>query len=252
MILRSYYVTKRSPDRLADIFYWSIIDLIVWGITSSYFTKLAPNSHILQIIISGILFWVIIWRAQQEININLLEDLWNKNLVNIFVAPLTFFEWITSFLIISILKSVLSFLIASIFAALVYHVNVLAYGGYLFFFAFMLMVNGWWVGFLVSGLILRYGTKVQNIAWSLVTLLSPFCAIYYPVTVLPQWAQYIAHILPISYVFTAIHAVITNGKIDNSALLLSGVLSLLYLAGSVWFIRHNFIAVLNKGLVKVF
>lgn len=252
LLLKSYYVTRRSPDRLADIFYWSIIDLIIWGLTSSYFTKLAPNSHILQIILSGIIFWTIIWRSQQEISVNLLEDLWNKNLVNIFVSPLSFKEWILSFFVVSILKSMTSFAIASVFAALIYHVNVLFYGGYLFLFAFILLLNGWWIGFFVSALILRFGTKVQNIAWSLVSVISPFSAVYYPISILPYWAQYVTRIFPTSYIFSAIHTLIATGNVDMQSIILSLGMSIVYLIASLFFVWKSFQVVLQKGLVKVF
>lgn len=252
LLLKSYYVTRRSPDRMADVFYWSVIDLIIWGLTSSYFTQLAPHSNILQIIISGLLFWTVVWRGQQEISVNLLEDLWNKNLVNIFVSPLSFFEWIISFFIISIIKSILSFAIGSTFAYFVYHVNVFFYGWYLFLFCFILLLNGWWIGFLVSGLILRLGTKIQNISWSLITLFSPFSAIYYPIAILPLWAQYIAKIFPTSYVFAAIHTMIQTGKPDVASLEISLALTLVYLSASLIFIWSSFKAVLQKGLVKIF
>ena len=39
---------------------------------------------VVMIIISGILLWIIVWRGQYEITVNLLEDLWDKNLINIF------------------------------------------------------------------------------------------------------------------------------------------------------------------------
>lgn len=252
VLLKTFYITRKSPDRMADLFYWSVIDLLIWGLTSSYFTQFAPHSKILEMILSGFIFWIIVWRGQQEVSINLLEDLWNKNLVNLFVSPFTFSEWIVSFLIVSILKTSMSFLLASAVAALVYKVNVFSYGLYILPFILVLLVSAWGLGFFIAGLILRFGTKVQNLAWSFVTIVAPFSAIYYPLSILPKWAQYLAQILPTSYVFQGIHTLVQTGRFDVQPLLVSAGIALLYLVSSLFFIRASFQKVLQKGLVKVF
>jgi len=251
VLLKSLYVTKRSPDRWADLFYWSAVDLVVWGLTGSYFTTLSPNSHILAIIISGILFWIIIWRGQQEISINLLEDLWNRNLINIFVSPFTFGEWVVSFLLISFVKSGISFVIASGIAVLLYGVSVLTYGMYVLPFIVVLLLTAWAVGFLITGTILRFGQKIQNLAWSVVSILSPFSAIYYPLSILPKWAQYVAKIFPTSYIFQELHNVIQTGHADWGNIGLSWVMSIVYFLLALWFLRNSFHSLLKKGLMNV-
>ena len=95
IFLRFLYLFRHSYDRLADAFYWPMIDLFIWGLTGLYMQKIAPNGlFMMNIIISGILFWLIVWRGQYEISVNLLEDLFNKNLINIFGSPLKFSEWL--------------------------------------------------------------------------------------------------------------------------------------------------------------
>ena len=117
-------------------------------------------------IISGILFWIIVWRGQYEIRVNLLEDLWNKNLINIFVAPVSFYEWISSFLILGILKAALSFTYGALIALILYKVQIFSYGFSLLPIMLLLIMTGWWSGFIGAGIILRYGTKIQTVAWS--------------------------------------------------------------------------------------
>ncbi len=252
VLLKTFYITRKSPDRLADVFYWSVIDLLIWGLTSSYFTQFAPHSKILELVLSGFIFWIVVWRGQQEVSINLLEDLWNKNLVNLFVSPFTFAEWVTSFLIVSILKTSISFLLASTVAALVYKVNIFTYGLNIIPFILILLITAWGLGFFIAGLILRFGTKVQNLAWSFVAIIAPFSAIYYPISILPKWAQYIAHLLPTSYIFQGIHTFVQTGKLDINSLVVSLLMAILYIICALLFIRSSFRAVLQKGLIKVF
>lgn len=251
VLLKSLYVTKRSPDRWADIFYWAAIDLVVWGLTSNYFTSFAPKSHILEIIISGILFWIIIWRGQQEISVNLLEDLWNRNLVNIFVSPFTFKEWVLAFLTISFIKGNISFIIACGIATLLYKINIFHFGLYILPFIGVLFLTAWSAGFFITGLIIRYGQKVQNLAWSLISIVAPFSAIYYPLSVLPKWAQYIAKIFPTSYIFEGIHTVIQFGYADWKVIGIGFILSIIYLFLSVWFLYSSFQSLLKRGIINI-
>lgn len=252
IVLRYLFLFRRSYDRLSDAFYWPTIDLLVWGLTSAYLKSFAPDaSPIILIIVSGILLWLIVWRAQYEITIGLLEDLWNKNLINIFVSPLKFSEWISSFLILGIIKAFVSVGFAMIVAFFLYKVHIFSYGLYLIPFFISLIATGWWIGFLVAGIILRFGTRVQTLAWSLVAVFSPFSAIYYPLSILPEWAQVIASLIPVSYIFEGSRQIIETGQIDTSKLLISFALNALYLFLSFIFLKNSFKKVLQKGLVKV-
>jgi ABC-2 type transport system permease protein len=253
IVLRFFYLFRRSYDRMSDAFYWPTIDLLLWGLTSLYFRSYLPNaSKVIMLIVSGILLWIIVWRSQYEITVNLLEDLWNKNLINIFAAPLKFWEWISAFIIYGIIKAIISLAFASGVAYLLYKVNLFTFGFYLIPFIFLLIMSGWWVGFFIAGMILRFGTKVQTFAWTFVALFSPFSAIYYPVSILPGWAQVVAKFTPMSYVFEGAREVINKGVLDANKLIICFVLNLVYLCLSLIFIRKSFDKVLEKGLVKVY
>jgi ABC-2 type transport system permease protein len=149
----------------------------------------------------------------------LLEELWSKNLINLFVSPLKFSEWLVSVVIVGILKAVISFSFAGLVAFMLYKVKIFSLGFYLLPLSGLLIITGWWVGFLVGGLILRYGTKIQTFAWAAVMLISPFSAIYYPLSTLPAWAQKVAVFVPTSYVFEGARQVIDHGSLDWNKLL---------------------------------
>ncbi len=252
IVLRYLFLFRRSWDRLSDAFYWPTIDLLVWGLTSTYLRSFAPDtSPIILIIISGILLWLITWRAQYEITVGLLEDLWNQNLINIFVSPLKFSEWIAAFLVTGITKAFMSVIFASAVAYLLYHVHIFSYGIYLIPFFASLMLTGWAIGFFVAGLILRFGTRIQTLAWSFVALFSPFAAIYYPLSTLPTWAQFIGKLMPASYIFEGSREIISNGHLDINKLVISLVLNFVYLFFSFWFMKLSFEKVLSKGLVRL-
>src|SRR3990167_9469216 len=95
MVLRYFINMRHNLDRLSDMFYWPAMDLLIWGITGLYLAQLIPgSSNYLFVILSGLIFWIVIWRAQYEITTNLLLEFWDRNIVNLFTTPLTIAEWI--------------------------------------------------------------------------------------------------------------------------------------------------------------
>jgi len=253
IILRFMYLFRHSWDRLSDAFYWPTLDLLLWGITSVYFKTYAPEtSQIILIIVGAILLWIIVWRGQYEITVGILEDLWNKNLVNIFVAPLKFSEWIISLVALGVIKAIISFSFGLFVALILYKTDVFAYGLYLIPFAFLLIMTGWWMGFFIAGIILRFGTRIQTLAWTAPWVISPFSAIYYPLSALPVWAQKIALLIPTSYVFEGSREVINSGNLDLNKLYISFLLNIIYIILSLIFLRKSFNKVLKMGLVKAY
>lgn len=252
IVLRHLYTLLHSFDRLSDAFYWPTINLLLWGLTGVYVEKSSGElaGNIVMAIVAGIVFWLITWRAQYEISVSLLTDLWDKNLINIFVSPLKFSEWIFSFVILGLIKGMMSFLFAILVAFVLYKVQIFSFGFYLLPFIVLLMISGWWMGFFVSGVILRYGTKVQTLAWIAIMVISPFSAIYYPLSVLPGWAQTISLFVPTSYVFEGAREVVARGVVDPQKLYISLILNLIYTAISIIYLKKSFSKAREVGLIK--
>ncbi len=252
-MLRYVFVLRHNLDRVADMFYWPILDLLLWGVTSMYFQKFVPDASWLVLsIVSGITLWLMVWRGQYELPMNLLEDIWNKNLVNMFVSPLSVKEWMIASLIMGILKGLVSFAFAGFLSFILYQVNVFSLGVFLLPFVALLLMSGWWIGFMVTALILWFGRRMQALAWTFAWVLAPFSLVYYPLSALPPIAQKISLILPTSYIFEGMREVLTTGNIDISKLVLSFILNLLYLAISLFFLKKAFQKILRQGLIKLY
>lgn len=253
IILRNLFSFKHSYDRLSDAFYWPILDLLLWGLTSVYFTKYATNiPQIMLLILSGILLWIIVWRGQSEITIGILDDLWNRNLINLFASPLKFSEWITGLVVLGVIKAFLSFLFGVLVAYLLYAVNIFPYAFHIIPFAILLIMTGWSMGFFIAALILRFGTRIQTLAWTAPWIISPFSAIYYPVAILPDWAQKISSLIPTSYIFEGMREVINTGNLDPMKIFMSLTLNTAYLALSIYFLKSSFNKLMKRGLNKLF
>jgi ABC-2 type transport system permease protein len=99
--------------------------------------------------------------------------------------------------------------------------------------------------------IIYYGRKVQSIAWIAGFALAPFSAVYYPIDVLPGWAQFIGRALPMTYVFEGMRTVLHGGPMPMRDLLLSFGLNVAYLAGSIAFFGWMFEKSRTKGLGRL-
>ncbi len=249
MIYRYAINLRHNFDRLADMFYWPAMDLFIWGLTGIYFAKLNPQiPHGEQIIITGVIFWIVIWRAQYEITTNLLSEMWDINLVNIFISPLTIVEWIIAVMIYGFSKMIVSLSFSALLAFILFDYSVLSFGIYLIPIVLSLLLTGWAGGFLVASFIIRYGTKIQTIAWMGVAIIAPFTALYYPLSTLPDWAQKIAIIVPSSYILENTRQILSTGTATYEKFIISFALNIFYLILSIWFFIFMFKKSKKRGL----
>jgi len=244
MVRRYFLYMRHNLDRLSDMFYWPALDLLIWGLTGLYLATLNQNSKdYIFVILTGLVFWIIIWRVQYEINVNILSEIWDKNMVNIFASPLTVKEWIASLMIVGFIKMLISLSFSAALAYILYKYNIFIYGLMLIPIVISLLLTGWAAGFFIAGFIVRYGQKIQTLAWGGVALIAPFSVLYYPLSVLPPWAQKIALFVPSTYVFEALRSLLFKGILPYDKIFFSIILNIPYLILSLWF----FIFMFNKS-----
>lgn len=250
--LRYLYLFRHSLDRLSDAFFWPTVDIILWGMTSSFFARYVSTDNTLVLgLLGGIILWIFPWRSQYEIAVNLLEDLWNRNLVNIFISPIKFSEWITTLLLLGVGKALVSFAYAAVLIYALYSANILSVGLVLVPWAVLLIIFGWVFGLLVAGIVMRYGTKIQTLAWTSIYIIAPFAAVYYPVSALPTWAQTISHFVPASYVFEAMRSAVAGVATPLTDLIMPTLLCLAYFAIAVWLMYRSYAHILKRGLISM-
>jgi ABC-2 type transport system permease protein len=154
-------------------------------------------------------------------------------------------------MIVGFVKAMLGLAFGSLVALVLYETTAFKLGFAFIPFMFSLIITGWWWGFMANGLILRWGTKIQSVAWALLFVISPFSAIYYPVDILPGWAQAIAGIIPTSYIFEGMREVLASGVLDWQKVFMSFGLNLIYLTIMLIWLNWSYRAALNKGILKI-
>ena len=89
MMLRHLYLMPRTLENWGETLYWPVVNLILWGLTTRWLESSSGSvPRLALIVLTGVVFWQIVWRANYEISVNLLEEFWNQNMANLFATPL--------------------------------------------------------------------------------------------------------------------------------------------------------------------
>lgn len=238
--LRHLYPLRRDFDLLSDMLYWPIIDVVVWGITSQWLGSGNAGVSLAGTILTGLILWNIIWRSQSEVSRNLIDEIWNNNLVNLFSTPLSVYEWVTGVIGLSVLKMLFTVTMISSVIALLYKVSIFSLGWWLVPLFVGAAISGWWVGFIAAGIVIRWGPKVQTVVWTLPGILLPLSVVFFPLALLPSFLRPISYALPTTYVFETMRAVLSHAEVQWQYLVMSYVLNLLYLVGALTWFLHSF------------
>ena len=249
LLLKFFYINISRFDRLFDVFYWPTIDLFVWGFTSFYITKIS-EVNVLSMMIGGIILWTFVWRASQDIAVFVLEDFWSRNLYHLFSSPVTMWEHMASITIIGLIRSFVTFVFLSGVAFVFYAFNIFSIDPLMLGTAvFLLSMFGWTMGLFVTSLILRYGQRIQVLAWSTVWIIQPFSCVFYPLSVLPNWAAKIAVLLPTTYAFEALRASINHTPISYSSLIYAIGISFVFFIAMAVYLQRSFKHAKKSGLL---
>ncbi len=248
LLIRHLYLYKRSMPRLMDVFFWPVMELVLWGFISVYINELGlAGFNAITVLLGAIIFWDLLTQAQRAVSVSFLEDVWERNFLNIFVTPLRLSEFLASTVVLAFVRILLVGVVMSVLGFLFYHFNFLDFGIYLVPFMLNLLVFGSAIGLFTTAIILRYGTSAQVLAFGLMFLVQPFSAVFYPVSVLPEIAQWVAYLLPSTYVFEGMRAVIETGSLPSNLLLGAIVSNLIFFVLFSWYFYHSFAIVKRKG-----
>src|SRR6266436_7226898 len=248
LVLRYTFLYTRSVPRVAEMFFWPVMDLLVWGFITVYLQKLAhPVPATVTFLLGSMIFWDILYRAQQAVTISFLEDIWARNLLNIFVAPIRVSEFIAATYVVGFFKILITVAILASLALWFYHWNLFQMGLPLIPLFSSLLLMGWAVGMVTTALIMRWGQSAEALAWGIPFLIQPVAAVFYPLDVLPRWLQPIALGIPATHVFEGMRQVLRGEGLSAHYLVWAFALNIVYLVAAALFFRWMFEVAREKG-----
>ncbi|RMH31552.1 MAG: ABC transporter permease [Nitrospirae bacterium] len=250
LLLRHVYLYKRSFARMLEVFYWPFLDLVVWGFITIYLARQGAQLHgAVTFFLGALILWDVLFRAQQGIALSFLEEMWARNLMNLFASPLTVGEYLVATMALSVLKVSAVGSLMTLFALIFYDYDIFMIGVALVPFVLNLLISGWIIGVLTTSIIMRFGQQAEVLAWGMVFLFQPISCVFYPLEVLPTALQHIAWLVPPAHIFEGMRTVLLSGTFPQAHLLWATSLNLAYLTVIVaWFYR-TFQVCKDRGLL---
>ncbi len=248
--LRQYYLYRGSPTRLVPLLVWVALDITVWGFVSRYLNSVAsPGYNFIPMLLGTVLLWDFLTRVMQGVSTAFLEDVWSRNFLNMFASPLLISEYVLGLVITAIVTSLIGIFTMLVLASAAFGLSFLVYGVALVPFVLVLFLSGIALGIAGSAMVLRLGPASEWFVWPLPALIAPFVGVYYPVSVLPGWMQFVSRALPPSYVFEGMRAIIRHEPWHASDLAIGLALSSLYIFAAAIFFRQVYRMAVRTGLL---
>ena len=251
LLIRYQNIALGSMPRLISIFYWPTVQILFWGFFTNYFYQINEFNiwSSLNVILSAVVLWDVLFRSQLGLSMSFFEELWSRNLPNLFITPIKDHEIIISLLLISFLRTILGLTPAIFFANYFFNFHLFELGLYLIFFFFNLTLIGWSIGLFVSALVLRHGQSFEELAWAIIFIVLPFSCVYYPLSSLPEIMQSFSSIFPTTMIFEEMRSLIFNSHVEYSNIIKIICINIILLLLSSLFFLYTLNVVRKKGIM---
>lgn len=250
VILRHTYESCRNMDRVIDMLYWPVLDIIVWGFFTIY---LGRGSHLqpglISFMLGAIILWGLFFGFQRDMAVGFLDELWSRNLVNLFSTPLSVSEYMTGLIAVNILKAAVGMSAAALIAWVFYAFDIFPHLPAFLPFMLNLILFALALGIVITGLIFRFTTKIQGLAWSFAGLLMPLSCVLYPLKSLPSYLRPIAWMLPTTHSFEGMRQVLAGGGFSARHFGWGIGLNAMYFIFAIVFFRWIFESARSRGLL---
>ena len=250
IVLRQFFLLRGSPVRLFGSVVWVTIDIVLWGFITRYLNTVSGSGvNFVPTLLGAVLLWDFCERVMQGVGTAFLEDVWSRNLLNVFSSPLSISEYVAGLVLTSILTSSLGLVVMLTVALGVFHLELFSQGLPLAAFVLVLFVFGISLGIVATTMVLRFGPASEWLMWPLAALLSPFAAVFYPLSILPGWMQWVAHLLPPSYVFEGMRSLLDGGGFPSALLLEGSAVAALELLAAAYVYGRVYRRAVRTGLL---
>lgn len=249
IVLRIFYLMRGSFTRVFPLFAWAAIDIILWGFITRYLDTVQSTFNFVSTLLGAVLLWDFFTRSMFGISTSFFEDVWSRNFLNIFATPLRISEYLVGLVAASMLTSFLGLVIMLALATFVFGLWIFSYGVLVVVIVLGLFLFGIAFGIFAIGIVLRLGPAAEWFIWPMPAVLAPIAAVFYPVSALPIWLQPLARLLPASYLFEALRALVARHTVPMDQLWIGCVLATVYVVLASWFFRGMYLHAVRTGLV---
>lgn len=252
VVKRHLYVMFRDMRVLSQDIYWPIMDLMLWGfMTQAMVSKYQLDPYFFYTMIASVGLWQVFLRSTLEVSVSMLEEIWSRNLVNLFSTPLLLSEWICAIAVLATIRTVSTVMIAICAIKLFFSWSLFNVGWVLIPCSLNLLLFGLSIGFMTAAFLICYGKQADALAWMMGWFCAPFSTIYCPLETLPIWMQKVSLALPMFYTYSALAKAVRGQSIAWNDLIIAFGLNILYLVFSILLFQFLFEQSRKKGLSRL-
>ena len=253
IVLRHLRRWTKDYNLMLAGFYWPLLDILIWGFLGTWIqqSNVAQFHNYGSVALLGILLWQIAGRGCNIIGFAFCEELWQNNVINLFSLPLRLSEYICGIILFYAFMIALTSMVCISAIALLYNVPLWHIITTYLLFAPPLFLCGIWLGFCCLSIVTTLGRGGVELGFVIGWFLAPLSGAYYPIEVLPRWAQSVSTVLPMSYVFKGMRGYLMHQQNPTTYLMQGYILSALYAMGGVLLFAYCFKQSKRHGLARL-
>jgi ABC-2 type transport system permease protein len=240
---RHAYVLQRSPHRLFDVVVWPVVDVLLFGSIGVYAASQATTGarQVGLYMLVGVVLWHVVYQSQIGVATGFLEETWSRSVLNLMVTPMREWEYLAGVALFGLVKLVAGVGGVALIVWLGYAFNITGVGWGLLPVAALLLAIGWSIAMFVVGLVLRFGSGAEALAWGILFVVMPLSGVFYPVSALPPLIRPIAEVLPTTHAFAAGRTIAAGNPVPWGDLAVAAAgtaaLALISISYCVWMLR---------------
>ncbi|HEX9683500.1 MAG TPA: ABC transporter permease [Acidimicrobiales bacterium] len=209
VVRRQAYVQRRGWHRWFDVAVWPVVDTVIWGSIGLYVDQQggAARSGAAYMLV-GILLMHVLYQSNIAVATGFMEETWSRNLINVATTPIREVEYLAGIIIVGLVKLAAGLGMVTLAAWTLYSFNLLEIGWAAVPIIGVLMLVGWCMALYVIGLVLRFGTGAEILAWGVLFIVIALSGAFYPIDALPDLLQPVSRSLPSTHAFEAARTVL--------------------------------------------
>jgi ABC-2 type transport system permease protein len=202
--VRNLTMARRNVFFLFELTFWPGVAMVSHGLLTRF---LALTPEMTAFILVGTVALSTVQVCQLDVAYAVLFDIWSKSMKHQFLAPVGIRHLAIGSWLVGVARGLIVFALLAALGNWAFGFDFTGAGpGSLAVFLAGCFLCALVIGVLVCTLVLFFGTRAETSAWALVNFFVMLSGIYYPVSILPGWAQAVAASIPLTYFLDAFRA----------------------------------------------
>jgi ABC-2 type transport system permease protein len=212
VVRRLSYVVGRSPDRWFLIFVFPFIDVILFGSIGAFIAQESGTTRAAApYLLAGIMLNHFLFQTEVSVATGFMEETWSRNVLNMMTTPVREVEYLVALTLFAFAKLIGAMATVSLAALVFYSFGLGQLGWGVLPLGLTLTISGLAMGLWMIGLLLRYGQSAEIFTWATSFLVLALSGVFNPIRAIPGPLQPVSRLLPTTYAFEAMRALL-DGK----------------------------------------